>query len=163
MLTGLMAAGKTTVAGALASRLGVRADDTDRLVEQQAGIRVAAIFATQGEAAFRAMERAVVCDAVSTRRAPVLALGGGAFLDSEIRAAIAASSYTSVYLHAAPGELVRRLSETDLSERPLLAADPRSVIERLYAQRDPVYRLADRVVETAGRGIDAIVEELLEV
>jgi len=86
-LIGFMAAGKTTVARALAKRLDWRAVDIDELVEQREHQTVADIFAKHGEPYFRAAERAVLLEQIG-RRHLVVATGGGTFVDPQNRAAM---------------------------------------------------------------------------
>ena len=82
VLMGFMGTGKSEVGRRLAHRLGRAFVDTDQLVEERAGKRVAAIFADDGEAAFRSLERTAVAVAVA-RGGAVIAVGGGAVLDAE--------------------------------------------------------------------------------
>src|SRR5207302_3251864 len=86
-LVGFMAAGKTTVARALAKRLDWQAVDIDELIEQREHEPVAAIFAKKGEAYFRAAEREVLTAQLGPRHL-VVATGGGTFVDVQNRAAI---------------------------------------------------------------------------
>src|SRR5690349_10130760 len=78
VLIGLSGSGKSTAGRALAARLGLPLLDTDRLIEERAGRPVAAIFAEEGEEAFRALEQAAVADACA--QAAVVSVGGGAVL-----------------------------------------------------------------------------------
>ena len=82
-----MAAGKTTVARALAARLGWRAEDIDELIEARERRTVADIFARSGEPYFRAVEREILRLLLPLRHI-VVATGGGTFMDPENRAAI---------------------------------------------------------------------------
>ena len=66
-LVGFMAAGKTTVARALARRLGWEAVDIDEIIEQRERQTIAEIFARRGEAYFRALERQALLDQVPRR------------------------------------------------------------------------------------------------
>ena len=86
-LVGFMAAGKTTVARALADRLGWRAEDVDELIEARERRPVADIFARSGEPYFRAVEREIL-NLLLPLRHVVVATGGGTFVDVENRAAI---------------------------------------------------------------------------
>ena len=152
-------AGKTTVARAIARRLGREFHDTDQEIEARTGVRVSVIFEIEGEAGFRrreaeAIERMTLLDNI------VLATGGGAVLDPRNREHLKARGFV-VYLHASPGELLRR-TRYDKS-RPLLQGDhPRSRLESLYVVRDPLYReTADLVIETGRQSASALVAELL--
>ena len=86
-LVGFMAAGKTTVARALAERLGWRAEDIDELIEARERRTVAEIFARHGEPYFRALERDILKLLLPLRHV-VVATGGGTFMDPENRTAI---------------------------------------------------------------------------
>ena len=86
-LVGFMAAGKTTVARALARRLDWRAEDIDELIEARERRSVAEIFARSGEPYFRTMEKEILRLLLPMRHT-VVATGGGTFVDLENRAAI---------------------------------------------------------------------------
>lgn len=152
-LVGLMGSGKTSVGRALARRLGCDFLDCDRELEQRLGVVVATIFDIEGESGFRQRETRLLRDLLlSDKEAParILATGGGVVLAAENRALLKAHC-TVLYLNVAPNHLWRR---TRLDrKRPLLQVDnPREVLERLYQERDPLYReVADAVVE-GGRG-----------
>ena len=90
----------------------------------------------------------------------VLATGGGAILDQDNRTHLKSRGFV-IYLHAAPRELWRRTRHD--KSRPLLqAGDPRSRLEELYQQRDPLYReTADLVIDTARQSATALVADLL--
>jgi shikimate kinase len=158
VLMGFMATGKSEVGRRLARRLDRPFIDTDHLVEARAGKTVAAIFAEDGEAAFRALERDAVV-AATARGDAVIAVGGGAVLDATNLAQLRDAGVL-VYLTADIETILRRVG--DVARRPLLAGDdPRAAIERLLAARRPVYAAAsDVTVDTSARGIDDVVEEI---
>jgi shikimate kinase len=147
VLTGFMGTGKSEVGRRLAKRLGRAFLDTDQLVEARAGKTVAAIFAEDGEAAFRALERDVVN------------VGGGAVLDATNVARLRAAG-ALVCLTADADTILRRVG--DVRRRPLLAGDdPRGTIERLLRERRPAYDdAADLVLDTSERTVDQVVEEI---
>src|SRR5438309_12066772 len=111
-----MATGKTEVGRRLARRLGRPFVDIDGLVEAASGKKVADIFASEGEARFRQLERAAVAEACLVSEA-VVATGGGTLLDAENRRRLAAAG-PIVYLAASPEEILRRVG--DPRPRPLL-------------------------------------------
>lgn len=143
---GLMGAGKTKVGRGAAALLGRPFVDTDDLVEQASGGAVSQIFATEGEAAFRAREREAVAAALAVEDA-IVSVGGGAVLDPDNVERMRAAG-TVVWLHARPAELALRLRRSVLrGDRPLLAGgDPVAVLTRLLDERGEAYQAAATVV-----------------
>lgn len=159
VLVGLMGAGKTTVGRRLAQRLGLPFVDADSEIEKAAGETISEIFEHHGEAAFRDGERRVIARLLHNPR-QILATGGGAFMDPETRANIAARGI-SVWLRADLDVLLRRVGRR--GNRPLLKQDdPRVVMERLMAQRYPVYAGADITVESVEGPHDQVVEDIIQ-
>ena len=158
VLVGLMGAGKSAIGRRLASRLGMTFVDADTEIERAAGCSITDIFELHGEAAFRDGERRVIARLLA-RPAHVLATGGGAFMDPNTRAAIRESGI-SVWLRADLDLLVSRVSRR--SNRPLLAGgDPRAILERLIAERHPIYAEADVVVDSMDGPHEQTVEAVL--
>ena len=157
VLVGPPGAGKTTVGRRLAGRLGVPFRDTDRDVEASAGKPISDIFVEDGEPHFRALERAAVTAAL-TGHPGVLALGGGAVLAAETRAALRGRPV--VFLAVGLQDAVRRVGFA--SDRPGLALNPRAQLSRLLAQRRPLYEEVAAVrVDTSGRSPDEVVADVL--
>jgi shikimate kinase len=155
-LVGFMAAGKTTVARALAARLRWRAEDVDELIEARERRPVADIFAKQGEAYFRSAERDILGLLLPMRHV-VVATGGGTFMEPENRAAINLDG-TSVWLDVPFEELVARIPND--GRRPL-AAD-RAQMERLFALRAAAYGAAHVRVDASGRRAEEVAERVIE-
>jgi shikimate kinase len=155
-LVGFMAAGKTTVARALAGRLGWRAEDIDELIEARERRTVADIFSRNGEPYFRALERDILRLLLPLRHV-VVATGGGTFMDPENRGAINMDG-VSVWLDVPLEELVGRLPAD--GRRPL-AAD-RVQMERLYAVRQVAYANAQLRIDARGAHPEAVAERILE-
>lgn len=162
VLVGLMGTGKTTVGKALAARLGRPFADTDDIVERETGRSIADIFDGEGERRFREHEAAAV-RWVSAVRGQVVAVGGGAVLDPRNVTQLRATG--EVVLLTAPADVLRaRLEGAGSAERPLLdgAEDLRARLARLGEERAEAYRSAAATsVDTTGRSVDDIVEELL--
>ena len=153
-----MGAGKSAIGRRLASRLGMPFVDADTEIEHAAGCSITDLFEMHGEAAFRGGERRVIARLL-TRPAHVLATGGGAFMDSETRAAVRAKGI-SVWLKADIDLLVSRVSRRN--DRPLLAGgDPREILERLIAERHPIYAEADIIVESRDGPHEETVQTVL--
>jgi shikimate kinase len=153
-----MGVGKTTVGRRLARALHLPFKDADAEIEVAAGRSVGDIFAERGEAEFRSGERRVIRRLLEGPPM-VLATGGGAFLNLETRRIIRERA-VSVWLRADLDVLVRRVARRDT--RPLLRdADPRTVLERLAAERYPTYGEADLTVDTNEAPHDAAVAAIL--
>jgi shikimate kinase len=155
-LVGFMAAGKTTLARALAKRLDWQAVDIDDVIEKREHMPVSEIFAKHGEGYFRAVERAVLVDHLPPRHL-VVATGGGTFVEPSNRAAINADG-VSIWLDA-PFERV--IARVPLDGRRPLAAD-RAEFERLYHQRRPAYQQAHVRLDAGRASVDALVEQILD-
>lgn len=155
-LVGFMAAGKTTVARALARRLGWRVEDVDELIEVRERLTVADIFARHGEAYFRGVEREIVRLLLPLRHV-VVATGGGTFMDPETRAALNMDG-TSVWLDV-PFDTV--LSRLPADGRRPLAAD-RAQMERLFALRQTAYIHAHLRIDAAHAPAEEIAEQILD-
>jgi shikimate kinase len=119
-LIGYRGTGKTTVSQQLALALGWDWVDADVEVELRAGKSIAAIFADDGEAAFRDLESTVLADLIGRERT-VLALGGGAVLRAANRERLRQAGLV-IWLQAAPETIAARMAEdpTTSSRRPNL-------------------------------------------
>jgi shikimate kinase len=158
VLVGAPGSGKTSTGTALARALGVEFRDTDADIEATAGKPIPEIFADDGEAHFRTLERSAVAAALASSTG-VLALGGGAILAAENRAALA--GHVVVYLSVELPDAVRRVGLG--AGRPLLALNPRATLKYLLEQRRPLYEgAATFTVVTDGRTPEDVAEEILK-
>jgi shikimate kinase len=157
-LVGLMGVGKSSVGRRLAAALDLPFLDADAEVEAAAGRSISDIFADLGEPAFREGERRVIARLLELPP-HVLATGGGAFANSEVRALIKAKA-VSVWLKADLDVLARRVARKDT--RPLLVGkDPLKVLQELADKRYPAYAQADVTVETGDAAHQVTVEQVL--
>jgi 3-dehydroquinate synthase len=158
-LVGMMGAGKSTLGPALARALRREFVDADAEIERRAGRAVAELFASEGEPAFRARERAAQDELCGS--GAVVALGGGAIAQPGAAERLAASG-TVVYLRARPETLLARLG--DAAARPLLAglapAARRGRLEALLAERKPAYETARIALDTDEGSPQQLVAEL---
>jgi shikimate kinase len=157
VLMGFMGTGKSEVGRRLAQRFGRAFVDTDQLIEEHARKRVAAIFADDGEPAFRALERDAVREA-ARRGGNVISVGGGAVLEPE-NVRVLRDAGVLVYLTARPDVILERIG--DPASRPLLGDDPRAAVTRLLAERGPAYAAAsDVTIDTSERSADEVVQDI---
>lgn len=136
VLVGPMGAGKSSIGRRLAARFGVVFVDVDHEIEVRTGARIATIFECEGEAGFRARERATLVE-ILAGSGQVIATGGGAVLDPANRALLRSRGFV-VHMHADVDAQLARLTRD--RTRPLLAGDDRTeVLQRLAVERAPLY------------------------
>ncbi len=139
VLIGMMGVGKSSVGRKLALTLNLPFVDADDEIEQAAQLSIAEIFDQFGEAEFRDGERRVLARLME-QQAGVIATGGGAFCNEETRKLILEKAI-AIWLDADIDTLVERVSRKD--NRPLLRnGDPREILTKLRAEREPAYSQA---------------------
>jgi shikimate kinase len=157
-LVGMMGAGKSSIGRRLAAKLDVPFYDADAEIERAAGCSISEIFDRYGESAFREGERKVIARLL--KGLPhILATGGGAFIDETTREAIRELAI-SVWLRAPVDLLLARIGRRDT--RPLIRnGDPREILERLLAEREPVYASADLRIDSEDGPHHSAVEKII--
>src|SRR5580704_2795488 len=159
VLIGMMGVGKSSIGRRLGARLGVPFVDADTEIEKAAGMSIPDIFARHGEAYFRSGEARVIARLLDSGP-QVLASGGGAVMNADTRAAIKAKG-VSIWLKAELDVLLRRIAKRK-HERPMLHTDdPSETLRQLLITREPVYALADLIVQSREVPHDAIVTEIM--
>jgi len=159
-LVGFAGTGKSTIGRLVAHRLGFVFFDSDFEIEQRHGKPVAQIFAEEGEAAFRELERKLIAEQLPANGS-VVACGGGLIVP-EGRLELLQSRGFVVCLHAPIEVLVERTRRT--AHRPLLAGEDREQkVRELFARREPLYRRAGTMVLTGGRTKHDIAEHVLRI
>ncbi|HWI54805.1 MAG TPA: shikimate kinase [Desulfobacteria bacterium] len=160
VLTGFMGTGKTTVGRKLAGRLGMGFVDTDQDIEQVTEMTISEIFDKHGETRFRSEETAAA-KRVGQKDKQVIATGGGIVLKQE-NMDILKENGIIICLSATPDAIYQRLKNS--KNRPLLQTEnPREKIMELLDERRPYYAKADAVVDTSGRAVDDIVNEIIRL
>jgi shikimate kinase len=155
---GFMGTGKTTVGHAVAQRMGYQLIDSDVEIERKAGKSIADIFATEGEPAFRVMERDFIEHGHPAKKC-VVACGGGLVVQPGMLELLK-SKGVIICLHATLETILKRTQGS--RHRPLLnVEDPMERIRALYAKREPIYRQAGTVILTDGRPLGEIVTHVI--
>lgn len=153
-----MGAGKTAVGRLVADRLRFDFVDTDELIEARAGKPIRQIFEEEGEEKFRAAERDVVAEMARWHKT-VIATGGGLGANPAHLASLKPHALV-VCLWASAETIYERVRR--LSTRPLLLGpDPRDKIRQLLAERAPVYRQADVLLNTERRSLQEVVHQVI--
>lgn len=159
VLVGLMGAGKSTIGKRLAGALGVDFVDSDTEIAEAAGCSISEIFETYGETMFRDLEKRVL-HRLLTSAPCIIATGGGAFMNPDIRAEIKAHTL-SIWLRAELGVLVERVSRRDT--RPLLkTGDKNEILKRLIDERYPVYAEADITIDSSVGPHETVVQDIVK-
>ena len=152
VITGFMATGKTTIGRRLARRLDRRFVDADEVIVERADMSIAQLFATQGEAGFRALEKEV-CRDLAAERGLVIATGGGMLVDAD-NLAVMMESGLVVCLDATPDVIRARLA---LSTGRPLAGDWETLLEK----RRIAYSAIPIHVDTTDKTPDQTVEDII--
>ncbi len=159
VLIGLMGAGKTSIGRKLAEHLNIGFVDADQEIVKAAGCSIPDIFEIYGEPAFRDVEERVIIRLL-TKETGVLATGGGAYINPNIRDAITQHGYC-IWLKASLDILVKRTAKR--TGRPLLKpGEPREILRDLMDKRYPVYARADLTVETGAETVDQTLNAILD-
>lgn len=157
VIIGAPGAGKTTIGRRTAERLHVPFADSDHLVEQDTGKKVADIFVDLGESEFRRLEAEAIAQAL-TSFTGVLSLGGGAVMNPSTREVL--KGQTVIWLDVDLSSAAQRVGLN--AARPLLVGNVRATLSDLMKQRTPLYQeLATVTINTSGRSIREIVDEVV--
>ncbi len=155
-----MGTGKSAVGRRVAAQLGRRFFDTDTLIEKDAKTSIANIFAQQGEAHFRALER-VAIERVCRKKEVVIATGGGAIVNEENATRLKENGIV-ICLTATPEVILSRVRGN--VDRPLLQGDdPLGKIRSLLALRAEAYAKADAIIDTSELAVDRVVEAVISL
>ena len=162
-LTGFMGCGKSSVGRRLSELLSCSFVDLDSVIEEREGRTIPEIFTSDGETAFRQMEKKALEHflVMQETRQCVLALGGGTVMTPEC-AEIVQKNTLCIYLRASVDTLVSNLSD-ESEGRPMLKSDSslRERIEELMNLRSAVYeKTAHIIVDTDGKSMEAITDEI---
>ena len=159
VLTGMMGSGKTTIGKSLSQRLEMGFADVDTIIEKKVGLSISEIFENKGEKAFREEEEKE-SKKILKKTNLVIALGGGAFINENIRNEIKKSSF-SVWLDLDVKMLYKRVKES--KKRPLLKNSSEEELIKIYNLRKKIYSLADFKVQCGSKNKEQIINEVLQI
>ena len=158
VLTGMMGVGKSTIGRLIAKRLKIKFIDVDKVIEKKEKKTINRIFEDNGEKYFRKLEEKTTLKILKNNRS-VIALGGGAFINNEIRQKVL-SSCVSVWLKVDLDKLIKRYKRND--RRPLL--DKKKIntdVKRIYQSRKKIYSLANFKINCDNIDKIKIVQKIL--
>jgi XRE family aerobic/anaerobic benzoate catabolism transcriptional regulator len=159
-LVGLRGAGKSSIGAAVASELGIPFVELDELIVREAQMTLSTIFEIHGERYYRGIEREVLRRLLATGKPMVIATGGSIVTDAETWGLLRSRART-IWLKAAPQDHWSRVvAQGDV--RPMRDR-PRAMneLQALLSRRQPLYEMADDVVDTAGRAPEAVIESVV--
>lgn len=159
-LVGPMGAGKSTIGRLLSAELKLEFKDSDKEIEDRCGCNIPWIFDVEGEVGFRDRESMAI-DEITQESGVLMATGGGAVLREENRRHLK-NRGTVIYLNTSVEQQLARTAKD--KNRPLLQnTDPKSVLERLYKERDPLYQeVADIIIKTDDRHPKYVVQDIVK-
>ena len=155
-----MGVGKSTLGKIVAKKLNLKFVDTDLNIEKKWSMKISEIFENKGESFFRSEEEKEVLECLKKNKT-VLALGGGAFLNKNVREIILRESI-SIWLDIDLKTLAKRVKWNN--KRPLLdGEDALSKIKKLYAQRKKIYRLAQHRINCNNINKEIISKKIIDI
>ena len=159
VLVGLMGAGKSTIGRRLARELSMEFRDSDTEISEAAGCSISDIFDIHGEEIFRDLERRIITNMLGAPPT-VIATGGGAFMNPDIRAMILENGI-AIWLKAELDILVERVSRRN--NRPLLEkGDKRTILSKLMSERYPIYEQAHIIIESDDGEHESVVNKIID-
>ena len=160
VLTGMMGVGKSTVGKAVADKLSMQFIDVDKIIEKKENLSIHNIFKEKGEVYFRDLEKKTTVDE-SKKTNAVISLGGGAFVDSEIRQLVI-KTCISFWLDLHPKLIEKRVKNS--KKRPLLNNNNlKETLEKIYYERKEIYSLANFKIDCNKMKLDLIVNKIINL
>lgn len=157
-----MGVGKTTVGKLVARKLGRQFIDTDKLIEQRAGLSIPEIFKQHGEWFFRAYETSI-CEEFSKPQNLVIATGGGALVHNNNLERITGEGNIVLRLGASVQAVIDRLAGAE--NRPLFnnPANPREAVLKLFEKRRIAYQQLRTRIDTTDRTPEDVADEVIRL
>ena len=156
---GFMGAGKTTVGNLVAKKLGRKFMDTDEVIEKELGMPTSQIFKELGEAVFREKEKSLITS-LALEKNLVLSLGGGAFLQEEIRTACLSSTFV-IFLEVSFESWLERINLI-IDSRPVLQGKSIEEMKVLFEKRQVIYANHHLKIQTDGKTPEEIADYIID-
>ncbi|WP_025695261.1 shikimate kinase [Paenibacillus durus] len=160
VLIGFMGVGKTTIGRHLSDKLYRDFIDIDQEIEKLHGMPVSKIFESMGEKAFRQMEKEFIIKLCTTTRLKIISLGGGSFLQEEIKQVCLANSIV-FYLDLSWDSWKDRL-QLIIDSRPVLQNKTLEEIEKLFYSRQAIYETNHSKVSTDSLDPEEIADHIID-
>ena len=155
-----MGVGKSTIGKMLAKKLKLKFIDTDKIIEKKEKMTIKEIFENKGEDYFRKTEKKISLEELKKNNS-VIALGGGAFMDTSIRKE-AKNSSVSFWLDLNLKSLFIRLK--NVKKRPLLNQDNlEESVNKIYSERKKIYNKSDFKIKCSSMNINQVVNKIIKL
>ena len=158
VLLGMMGSGKSTIGSLLAKKLDRVLIDIDKIIEKMQNQKISQIFELKGEAYFRKLEFNITNQLLSNND-KLISLGGGAFMNKELRKIIKQNS-KSFWLHWNASTLIKRIKSND--KRPIVKNMNQAEIRKLINERNKIYYFADFKIMCENLEKSEIVDRILQ-
>ena len=156
----MMGVGKSTIGKKVAKKLKIKFVDIDTIIEKSEKSTIHQIFIDRGENYFRKVEKIITLEVIKKNNL-VIALGGGAFINSSIRKAVV-NSTISVWLDLSTKFLLKRLK--NITKRPLLDQNNlEESINKIYSERKNIYSHSKFKIICDSLEKDQIVEKIIKL
>lgn len=156
----MMGVGKSTIGRLLAKKLAVRFIDIDKIIEKQEKKSIKKIFEVFGETYFRKLEEKTTLKLIQNKES-VIALGGGAFINSKIRREILRNC-CSIWLNSKIEILIRRYKKNN--KRPLLdLKNLESDVKKIFQARKKIYAQSNFKINCDNMKKEEIVQKILKL
>ena len=159
VLLGMMGSGKSTIGYLLSKNLNLEFYDIDSIIEKQDGRKIAEIFNTEGEDFFRKLEEKVSIKILKLEN-KVVSLGGGAFLNENIRKEVL-SNNVSFWLNWKDNTLISRIKRNN--KRPIINNSNENEIKKLISKRLKIYSMADFKINCEKFTKNEITRKILDI
>tara|TARA_B100000029_G_scaffold206014_1_gene203842 strand:+ start:1463 stop:1972 length:510 start_codon:yes stop_codon:yes gene_type:complete len=159
ILIGMMASGKSTIGHLLAKKLRLRFFDTDFIFEKKMKMKIAEFFHKRGEVKFRNLEKKIILNVLKKNNC-VVSIGGGAFIDHEIRN-IANKKHKAIWLNWTSDTLINRIKKNN--KRPLALNLTNNELKKLIVDRSKIYSRAKYKIDCENMKKIEIVNKIIEV
>ena len=156
----MMGVGKSTIGKKLAKKLKRKFRDIDQLIEEKENLSIRDIFEKKGEGYFRKIEKKITLDELKKTNL-IIALGGGAFVNSTIRKEVK-NSALSIWLDLNLKSIISRLR--NVRKRPLLNKDNlEETLNKIYSERKKFYNESDFRIKCSSLNINKIVNKITRI
>ena len=156
---GMMGSGKSSIGSLISKKLNVNFIDVDNEIEKKIGMKISKIFENKGEKYFREIEETMTLKSLKEKKT-VIALGGGAFLNSKIKKEVL-DNHISFWLNWDNKTLIKRIKSS--IKRPFAYKSSRIEIEELIKKRSIIYSKAMYKINCENLTKSEIVRKIIKI